>query len=120
MPPAQLFCAPSQRLEFAEFTHKSELPVSMCRRNDCAGVPSVQSAKYSVSSLSRVTETVPSLLRNLRESCSTGCTVFLVVANCTTRGEADRGARLRAEMEEIRGKLTSAVRSRFLIVGMVP
>jgi hypothetical protein len=76
----------------------------------------VQSAKYRVSSLSRLTVTVPSLLRNLLASCSTGCTGFLVVASWTTRGEADRGARLRAEMEEIRGALASAVRSRFLMV----
>ena len=88
----------------------------MCRRNVCAGVPSVQSAKYSVAALSRVTPTVPSLLRNLLRSCSTGFTVFLVVASWTTRGDCVRGARLRAEMEDINGAAASAVRNRFFIL----
>jgi hypothetical protein len=116
VPPAQLPCELSHKLEFAELTHKSELPVSICRRNDCAGVPRVQSAKYNVSSLSSVTVTLPALLLNLLESCATGCTGFLVVASWTTRGEADRGARLRAETEEIRGTPASAVRIKFFMI----
>lgn len=116
VPPEQASWPLWQRLEFAELTHRSELPVSMCRRNDWDGVPRVQSAKYRVSSLSSVTETEPALARNLLASCLSGCTDFLVVESWTTRGEADRGARLRAEMVDRRGALTSAVRRRFLMV----
>jgi hypothetical protein len=31
--------------ELKELTHRSLLPVSMCRRKDCSGVPSVAFAK---------------------------------------------------------------------------
>ena len=52
----------------------------------------------------------PALLFSLFVSCSSGCTVFLVVASSTTRGEADRGARLRAEIEDRRGMMARMLR----------
>jgi hypothetical protein len=38
-----------QYAELGELTHKSLLPVSICKRKLCAGVPSVPFAKYNVS-----------------------------------------------------------------------
>jgi hypothetical protein len=56
--------------ELAEFTHRSLLPVSMCRRKFCSGVPKLAFAKYSVSKLSSVCWTVFCRLRSA--SCATG------------------------------------------------
>ena len=66
-------------------------------RRLCAGVPSVTFAKYSVSSLSRVSVTVPVLFRLRILSWLRGLTLLLSTSRLTTRGEDDRGASEMAE-----------------------
>jgi hypothetical protein len=68
------------------------------------------------SALARVTVTVPALFLNLLLSCPNWVYCFSGCGKLDDSREADRGARLRAEMEEIRGALNSAVRRRFLMV----